>query len=62
MDPRLRARIRERVEALGIPVFIPPTALCTDNAAMIAAAAHFRFEAGARSPLDLDIFPVLPIA
>jgi hypothetical protein len=29
---------------------------------MIAAAAHFRYTAGARSELDLDVYPVLPIA
>ncbi len=29
---------------------------------MIAAAGHFRFEAGERSELDLDAFPSLPIA
>jgi N6-L-threonylcarbamoyladenine synthase len=55
----LRARLRQLSE---VPVLIPPVRLCTDNAAMIAAAAHFRFEAGARSSLDLDVFPVLPIA
>jgi N6-L-threonylcarbamoyladenine synthase len=55
----LRARIQQLSD---VPVLIPPVRLCTDNAAMIAAAAHFRFAAGSRSPLDLDVFPVLPIA
>jgi len=55
----LRARIQQLSE---VPVLIPPVKLCTDNAAMIAAAAHFRFAAGDRSGLDLDVFPVLPIA
>ena len=55
----LRARIQQLSD---VPVLIPPVRLCTDNAAMIAAAAHFRFAAGARSPLDLDVSPVLPIA
>jgi len=55
----LRARIQARA---GVPVLIPPIRLCTDNAAMIGAVGHFRFEAGDRSPLDLDVFPVLPIA
>ena len=39
------------------PVNIPPITLCTDNAAMIAAAGYRRFEAGQRDPLDLDILP-----
>ena len=55
----LRARIRQLAD---VPVLIPPPRLCTDNAAMIAAAGHFRYAAGERSALDLDAFPVLPIA
>jgi N6-L-threonylcarbamoyladenine synthase len=59
----LRARVQELSARLdNIPVLIPPVRLCTDNAAMIAAAAHFRFSAGARSGLDLDVLPVFPIA
>jgi len=59
----LRARVQQlSAEKIGVPVLIPPVKLCTDNAAMIAAAGHFRFEAGERSALDLDVSPVLPIA
>jgi N6-L-threonylcarbamoyladenine synthase len=47
----LRATLRERS---SIPVFVPAPVLCTDNGAMIAAAAHFRADAGA-APLDLDV-------
>jgi N6-L-threonylcarbamoyladenine synthase len=35
------ARLRERVAELGVPVKVPSTELCTDNAAMIAGAARF---------------------
>jgi tRNA N6-adenosine threonylcarbamoyltransferase len=45
-----------------LPVVCPPPALCTDNAAMIAAAAFFRFRTGERSTLALDVEPNLPIA
>jgi N6-L-threonylcarbamoyladenine synthase len=31
--------LRERLATLGVELFLPPTDLCTDNAAMIAAAA-----------------------
>lgn len=44
------------------PVFIPPIALCTDNAAMIAAAGYWRFTAGQRDQLDIDILPNWPIS
>jgi N6-L-threonylcarbamoyladenine synthase len=33
------ARLRERVSGLGLEVHVPPRELCTDNAAMIGAAA-----------------------
>ena len=35
------SELRERVAELGVEVWVPPLALCTDNAAMIAAAARF---------------------
>jgi N6-L-threonylcarbamoyladenine synthase len=36
-NSELRAAVRE----LGVPVWVPPLELCTDNAAMIAGAARF---------------------
>jgi len=33
--------LRERMSSLGVPCSIPPIALCTDNAAMIASAAQW---------------------
>jgi len=47
----LRAALREASPA---PVFAPPPVLCTDNGAMIAAAAHFRADANVAG-LDLDV-------
>lgn len=47
--------------ALSIPVLYPPPVLCTDNAAMIAAAAHPRFVRGQRDALDFDVAPNLPL-
>ena len=46
-------------ETLDIPVRFPPPLLCTDNAAMIAAAAHWHFINGRRDPLTLDVQPNL---
>jgi N6-L-threonylcarbamoyladenine synthase len=40
----------------------PPLELCTDNAAMIAAAAYYRFETGRQSGWDLDVQPNLKLA
>ncbi|MGB9674416.1 MAG: tRNA (adenosine(37)-N6)-threonylcarbamoyltransferase complex transferase subunit TsaD [Anaerolineales bacterium] len=45
-----------------IPVYIPPTDLCTDNAAMVAAVGYYRYLAGQRDNLDMDVNPNWPIA
>ena len=58
----LRSRLLGEAEALGIPVVIPRPGLCTDNGAMIGAAAARRFAAGERAGLDLDARPSLPLA
>jgi N6-L-threonylcarbamoyladenine synthase len=57
-----RTLLRTIQERAQLPVICPPPALCTDNAAMIAAAAYFRYRNGERSTLTLDIEPNLPIA
>jgi N6-L-threonylcarbamoyladenine synthase len=51
---RLRADAEARGAALGIPVFVPPLALSTDNAAMIGAAALRKIETGPRAGWDLN--------
>ncbi len=58
----LRQRLADRAVALGIPLIVPRPALCTDNAAMIAAAGFFRARAGARAAPELDARPSLKLA
>jgi N6-L-threonylcarbamoyladenine synthase len=53
---RLRDKLEGRGERQGIKVFIPPAFLCTDNAAMVAAAGYLLYQAGYRSSLDLNAF------
>ncbi len=50
----LRAAMKE---AIALPVRFPPPELCTDNAAMIGAAAHHHFINGRRDSLDMDVIP-----
>jgi N6-L-threonylcarbamoyladenine synthase len=57
-----RELLRQVEERAQLPVLCPPPRLCTDNAAMIAAAGYFRFCAGERSDLRLDVEPSMPIA
>jgi N6-L-threonylcarbamoyladenine synthase len=44
------------------PLHIPPISLCTDNAAMIAAAGYYRFASGQRDTLDMDVYPNWPLS
>ncbi len=44
------------------PVHIPAFSLCTDNAAMVAAAGYFRFVHGHRDGLDMDALPNWPLS
>jgi len=68
-NQRLRAALDGLAAREGIRLSIPPIALCTDNAAMVAWAgvAHLLrnetstldFAARARWPLDVDAAPVI---
>jgi N6-L-threonylcarbamoyladenine synthase len=52
--------LRERAEALGVPVKVPPPELCTDNAAMIASAARWQPALPFPDYLDLDAYATAP--
>ena len=60
-NSRLRARMAEEAASRGWEVYAPPPALCTDNAAMIAAAGHYRLVAGERSGWDVNARPSLAL-
>ncbi len=57
----LRERIREEATRRGLRLVHPSPALCTDNAAMIAAAGHARLARGERTPLEVGAEPGLPL-
>lgn len=57
--------LRERMQKIGsmhnLKIYYPELILCTDNAAMIGAAAYYNFLAGKVSNLDLNAVPNLKI-
>jgi N6-L-threonylcarbamoyladenine synthase len=60
-NARLRELIEPAAKAEGIEVLYPSLELCTDNAAMIAAAGWSRLVRGERTPLDIRADPGLPL-
>ena len=60
-NSRLREDAPARGAAAGLPVFIPPLALSTDNAAMIAAAGLRAFRAGRVAAESLNADASLPM-
>ena len=61
MNSRLRAEMTRACAGQGLELLISTPALCTDNAAMIAAVAGLAYEAGITTPLEEDIHPNMVI-
>jgi len=60
-NSRLRTDAEARGAKVGLPIFIPPLALSTDNAAMIGAAAMRKLRAGVTADWDLNALASMPL-
>ncbi len=57
----LRAAMEEACVKRGVAFYCPPPVLCTDNAAMIGAAAYYDYQRGIRSDYSLNAVPSLKL-
>ena len=57
----LREGVKAACEKEGIRFYHPSPIYCTDNAAMIGAAAYYEYQKGARSGWDLNAVPNLKL-
>jgi len=58
----LRERFLDTCTTAGVHGFLPSRAMCTDNAAMVAAAAWWQLEREGPTPLDVGADPNLTLA
>lgn len=57
----LRTALAARAAEAHLPLLVPPLSLCTDNAAMIAAAAFLKWDKRQFTRLDMKAEPLLPL-
>ncbi len=53
----LREEMAREASSMGVPIFMPPMSLATDNAVMVAGLGYHLFHAGKTGKLDIDAHP-----
>ena len=61
-NSRLREMLGAACDKAGIRLYRPDPILCTDNGAMIAAAAYYQYQSGQTDDLELEAYANLPLA
>lgn len=60
-NSKLREMLSKACKDSGVELFYPSPILCTDNGAMIAAAAYYKYKNGQEDGLDLEAYAGLPL-
>jgi len=60
-NSRLRSRLDDEASRSGLKLYVPSLSLCTDNAAMIAAAGYFRYQKDGAGELAANAVPYLKL-
>jgi N6-L-threonylcarbamoyladenine synthase len=60
-NSQLRERFLDACEEDGLRAFLPSRAMCTDNAAMVAAAGWWKLQSDGPSPMDTGAVPGLKL-
>lgn len=60
-NSKLRCDLQAECDKHGIRLYVPDPVLCTDNAAMIACAAYYKYQTLGADDLYLDAYPSLAI-
>ena len=57
----LRGALTQLAQERGVRLYLPPLALCGDNAAMIGAQAFYEYQSGVRAGADLNAYATMPV-
>lgn len=60
-NSKLREMLSSACKDADIQLFYPAPVLCTDNGAMIGAAAYYKYKSGKEDGLDLEAYANLPL-
>lgn len=55
-NPRLRAAFQDHCQRAGLSLYVPEPEYCTDNAAMIALAGHYKYIQDGPLSIDEDVY------